>query len=224
MKCKSIAVVKEESARRMPDHRVVRPCEDHPVGESGADAAGSQADRLLVGRCLAGEPAAWEEIYGQYHAPLCALIRSQMSPDCCDPNVIDEIAARVWYDLVKDDGRLLARFDPCRDVRLGAFLRGLARIEILRYRRGEHRRCDGEAKVRANHRQHAPLSEYQVDALLNDFVATLTPNERLFLQDYALFPSVEGTNTDSTEPSDSSKWQRCHRIRLKLRAFFAGGS
>jgi hypothetical protein len=228
MKRKSTAVVKRKSARRMADHRAVRSSEDHPIGEPGADAAGAQADRLLVDRCLAGEPAAWEELYGHYHALLCDLIGSLLGQGYNnDPNVIDEIAARVWYELVKDDGRLLGRFDPCRDVRLGAFLRGLARIEIMRYRRGEHRRCEGEAKVRANHRRDTPLSEYQVDALLSEFAATLTPNEQLFLRDYALLPSAGGEDededTDSTEPSDSSVWQRCHRIRMKLRAFFAGG-
>ena len=52
---------------------------------------------MLVDRCLLGEVAAWEEIYRQCHDPLCAAIKSLLGPGFHDPNLVDDIAARVWY-------------------------------------------------------------------------------------------------------------------------------
>ena len=56
----------------------------------------------------------------------------------------EEIAARVWFTLVRDAGRLLAKFDAARDCRFGVFLVGLARNEILQYVRHERRRVRRE--------------------------------------------------------------------------------
>ncbi len=70
-----------------------------------------QADRQLVDRCLAGEVAAWEEFYAQCHKPLGTAIRIMLGRPH-DPNLVAEIAARVWYALVAKDGELLARYSP----------------------------------------------------------------------------------------------------------------
>jgi hypothetical protein len=204
---------------RQIHERAVPPCEANPTTESKPDAADTEADRLLVGRCLMGEPAAWEELYSQCHGPLCVSIRSLTGPGC-DSNVIDEIAARVWYALVKDDGRLLDRFDPRRDVRLGAFFRGLARIEVMRYLRAEHRRSDRELVVHQSRRSDSPLSFWQVGTLLRDFMLTLTPGEQRFLDEHVLSFSQADSGADRTDISDANIWQRHRRIRAKLRAFF----
>ena len=210
------------------------------AAESAADA---RADRVLVDRCLAGDVAAWEQLYNQFHSPLCAAIKSLMSGHRSDPNVVDEIAARVWYALVKDDGQLLERFDPGRDLRLGAFLRGLARIEIMQYFRAEHRRNAREAEAGRRPRQEGPVSHYQLSVMLTEFTATLTPGEQQFLEEYLLTHSPEQedsqqdesacessseqpcdpTSADRPELSAANIWQRRHRIRSKLRAFFHNG-
>ena len=71
-----------------------------------------QADRKLVDRCLAGEVAAWEEFYAQCHDPLCTAIRIILGRSHGDANLVDEIAARVWYALVADDGALWSGIRP----------------------------------------------------------------------------------------------------------------
>ena len=122
------------------------------------DMSGAQADRALIDRCIAGEVAAWEDIYRQCHDPLCGSIKALLGPGFHDPNLVDDIAARVWYALVKNDGELLDRFDPCRDLRLGVFFRGLARVELMQHFRAERRRITREAEVGQKPRVRNPLS------------------------------------------------------------------
>ena len=77
-------------------------------------SAGLCADGLLAKRCLAGEVAAWEELYAQCHEPLLISIRIMLGPQSADASLVDEIAARVWYALVANDGKLLSRYKPSR--------------------------------------------------------------------------------------------------------------
>jgi hypothetical protein len=212
-----------KSIRQVLDDRAVQPCEADPLAESGPDASGAKADRLLVERCLAGDVPAWEKLYNQCHTPLCVSIKSLIGPTYCDPNLVDEIAARVWYALVRNDGQLLDRFDPSLDLRLGAFLRGLARVEIMQYFRAEQRRRTREIQAGRRHQGDDHLSDWQVDAMLNEFAATLTPGEQRFLDEHLVSLLQEDEHADRAELSDANVWQRRHRIRSKLRAFFRDG-
>jgi len=56
-----------------------------------------------------------------------------LGPGRSDSSRVDEIASRVWYALVRNDGELFESFDPTRPKRLGASLREMARIEIMQY-------------------------------------------------------------------------------------------
>ena len=188
-----------------------------------SNAAASFADRLLVERCLAGEVAAWEELYLQCHEPMCMSIRAMIGSGLCDHNTVDEIAARVWYALVRNDGDLLSRFDPDLDLRLGTFLRGLARVEMMQHFRGERRRHAREAKASRTGIGDSHLNGWQVDAILDEFTATLTPGEQRFMDEYLLSLPSDDSETVGDKVSDANFWQRCHRIRTKLRTFFQGG-
>jgi hypothetical protein len=188
-------------------------------GHASTEASGSEADRVLADRCLMGEVIAWEELYRQCHDPLCASIRSLLGQGHHDQNLIDDIAARVWYAVVRNDGELLDRFDPSRDVRLGVFFRGLARIEIMQYFRAERRRILREAEA-GQRTPHPSLSEWQIAALLHEFAATLTPGEQQFLDEYLLSIRDEDDDARSLRLSDANIWQRRHRIRSKLLDFF----
>jgi hypothetical protein len=207
-----------KSARRISSSPLARPCDVVAVQES--DGAGAHADRLLVDRCLAGDVAAWEDLYNQCHFPLCAAIKSLLGPGYRDLNMIDEIAARVWYTLVRNDGELLDRFDPCQDLRLGTFLRGVARIEIMQYVRAERRRRVREAEAGRRPHCNSRLSDWQLDVMLGEFTATLTPGEQRFVEEYLLVASPDD-DLDHADLSDANIWQRRHRIRTKLRAFFS---
>ena len=70
--------------------------------------------RRVTARCIAGEVAAWEEIYAQCHTPLQTFVRRRLGPTRHDPELVDELTARVWYALVADDGKLSKRYDPQR--------------------------------------------------------------------------------------------------------------
>src|SRR5271165_2360258 len=133
--------------KKKPKLRSLPAAQELPeLGQAEADPGGDvQHDRQLAERCLAGEVAAWEEFYGRFHGPLCAAVSGMLGPGGSDLSRVDEIAARVWYALVRNDGELLNRFDPARHARLGAFLRGLARIEVMQYFRAEYRRRAQEA-------------------------------------------------------------------------------
>jgi hypothetical protein len=141
-----------------------------------------------------------------------------LGPGGADLSRVDEIAARVWYALVRNDGKLLDRFDPTRHARLGGFLRGLARIEIMQYFRAEYRRRTQESACPRRHSGAAAASDWQVTAMIDDFATTLTAGEQEFLEEH-LLGQPDG---DGRELSEANAWQRRHRIRSKLKAFFWG--
>ena len=76
-------------------------------GEVGSPAT----DQALIDRCLEGEVAAWEQLYHVHHGPLCTSIKAILGGPQSDPELVDEIAAMVWYALVAKDGALLGRFE-----------------------------------------------------------------------------------------------------------------
>ena len=57
--------------------------------ESETDVAGIRADALLAQRCLAGEVAAWEQLYRQCHEPLLASIRVMLGRQSSDVSLVD---------------------------------------------------------------------------------------------------------------------------------------
>lgn len=204
---------------RISDDSLPTATQDRPSG-SCVPLSAAHADRLLVDRCLTGEVAAWEELYCRYHVFLCDSIKSLLRLGSRDANLIDEIAARVWYLLIKNDGDLLDRFDPEWGLRLASFLRGLARIEMMQYFRADRRRQARETEASRRSRISPRISDGQFRAMLQEFLATLTPGEQRFLEDYLLLSPSVASDRESPELSDANIWQRRHRIRVRLLAFF----
>ena len=163
---------------------------------------------------------AWNEIYEQNHDRLCRSIQIMLGP-LSDANLVDEIAARVWYALVADDGKLLERYTPARKASLITFMRVLARDEIKRYVRSEVRRRQREVAVssqRSDGRNNA--HEGSGDAI-SDFLTTLTPRERRFCHEFLMQPR-EDDLTDKLDPahvSPANVWQRTRRLYLKMLDF-----
>ena len=186
---------------------------------TSAEIAGTaEGDRQLAKRCLAGEVAAWEELYGRYHEPLCRAIGGMLGAGGSDLSRVDEIAARVWYAVVRNDGELLDRFDPARHTRLGGFLRGLARIEIMQYFRTEYRRRNQEAACVAHAGGSVGYSDWQVNAMIDDFATTLTAGEQEFLEEHLLGQPESGER----RWSDATIWQRGRGHEKEERVFFFG--
>lgn len=189
-----------------------------PRGRS-TDSAGLHADGLLAKRCLAGEVSAWEELYAQCHEPLLVSTRIMLGGQSKDADLVDEIAARVWYALVAKDGELLSRYNPKRGARLVTFLRALAKDEIARHIRGEVRRRKRELSA-LRERPRDPMNDFgQSGDSLSEFLCTLTPHERVFCNDYLL---AEPSSTQEPSHSTANIWQLSHRIYRKLLRFLDG--
>jgi hypothetical protein len=205
----------------MPDRSdIVLPADDADAS-AGANAATIEAEVRLVERCLAGEVAAWEQLYQECHEPLLASIRVLLGRPNHDVNLVEEIAARVWYALVDNDGELLSRFDPKRGARLRTYFRVLAKEEIAKHFRSEFRRRKREASA-PSESQRSPTSAPGLPvASLADFLGTLTPQERGFCSEYLLADSSGATNRTY---STSNIWQLTHRVYCKLRRFLDAGS
>ena len=124
-----------------PEDMEIRSLEDETDSIQGdVDLSGVEEDRELIGRCLAGEVKAWEELYCRSHPALLSSVKVLLGGGGCDLNLVDEITAGVWYALIENDGRLLARYDPRRGARLITFLRTVAKTEVCRHFRREGRR------------------------------------------------------------------------------------
>lgn len=172
-----------------------------------------QLDRVLVERCLARADGAWEELYRRCHQPLLVAIQGFVRD--ADAELVDEIAARVWYSLTKRDFELLARFDVERGCRLSTFMGGIARKELAAYIRSEHRRRSRETE--AGHpatpaTKEVPKSESE----LNDFLAVLTTHERDFCRRFLL--SRDSDHEPRTLTAANYR-QLKHRISRKLNRF-----
>jgi len=184
------------------------------------DHEGILADVALAKRCVAGEVAAWEQLYGQCHDTLLGTIRKMLGPHGADFSSVDEIAARVWYALVANDGELLRRYSPKYGARLGTFMRALAKDEISRHLRAERRRRKRErrAAVKKSSREQSVAAE--MNASLSEFLVTLSPAERGFADSYLLAPANQPLPVAEPRPPATSFWRLTSRIRKKLIDFF----
>ncbi len=194
------------------------------IDERHVDAC--ERDRLLVDRCVSGDVIAWEDLYSQCHSSLLASVRCMLRGASDDANLIEEIAAAVWFSIIADDGERLDRYDPRRGARLVTYLRGVARDEIKGFFRSEGRRRSRELVAFERTRRRDP--EMETSPLeWQEFLRVLTPAEReyctvVLLNDPAAASDAERARTDK-EYSRSNVWQLKHRIRVKIEEFFGCG-
>lgn len=179
------------------------------------DVAKGHDEKALVDRCRAGDEAAWAELHDKCHAYLIKQIRFTLGERGRDANLVEEIAARVWFGLVSDDGNLLERFQPKKGNGLEKYLAAIARFEVLRHQRSEFRRRRREQEtqtMRHGGRDDNQLREMTVD--VNDFLPQLTPREREFFHHVLM-----GNNGHHLQLSAPNAWQLKSRIRKKLLDF-----
>lgn len=173
-------------------------------------------DGLLVKRCLGGDPAAWSALYHAFHSSLLQVVRKYLGR-AGDASLAEEIAARVWFALVREDFRMLARFDVARGCRFSTFLAVLARSETRMHFRSERRRRTRErtaSRPEASSAIDAPLPADGIGE--HEFLAILTPAERTFYQEIL---TVAETETSAAAYSDQNRWQLRHRVKRKLMTF-----
>ncbi len=178
-----------------------------------------RADAGLVKRCVAGEVAAWEALYAQCHEPLLFSIEVMLGPGLTDPNLVDELAARVWYSMVKDDAKRLSKYDSRRGAQLITFLMTAAKSEVAHHFRTEKRREKRERIALYGKSPHHCNDEMQTVASLAEFLPTLTNRERQYYDDHLSGYPVNGDGSATGTFSLSNARQLKHRIRSKLLRF-----
>lgn len=175
-------------------------------------------DRRLVDRCLLGDSKAWSEIYHLHHDRLLVEIRKLTSGTHVNAELVDEIAARVWFTVVDNDARLLGRFDPQRGCRLIAFLIGIAKFETLNFFRSERRRRRREESVSHTVDQQFE-SQWQQRMEIDDFSSLLTAGEKKYLACELSSLLEDGQQESLRFFSDTSRWAYRSRIQKKLKNY-----
>jgi DNA-directed RNA polymerase specialized sigma24 family protein len=199
-----------------PDERLQDTKTSSKLGQGSSHAD----DVILVERCIRGEVSAWEEIYRKCHDPLCLTIRTRLGRFGNDPHLVDEIAARVWYAVVDDDGKKLTKYDARRGGGILTFLQMIARSEISRYFRTERRRLNRELASLLHKNKH-DVGESATTSL-SEFLTTLTPHERDFCGKYLRISGAENNRLASISCSTANIWQTTHRIYKKF-LYYIGG-
>ena len=192
--------------------------ENCPRGRAAYPSEHVIADRALIDPCLSGQPHAWSALYRHCHDGLLGSIRAFLGRNASDASLVDEIAARVWYALIRDDFELLARFDVNRGCRLSTFLSVLARTEARLLLRSERRRRIREHAVSRQESGRSAASHAAETISEQEFVATLSPAERGFY-DEVLKACCDTSEAVNYTPQNT--WQLRHRVRKKLERFLA---
>ena len=169
--------------------------------------------------CLEGAPGAWDQLYDAYHGRLVQSIR-RLAGALADGDLIDEIAARVWYALVRGDFALLARFDMHRGCQFPTYLSGIARKEMAAYFRSERRRKVRERVVAEDAVRITLDNLPRTREDLREFLALLSPRERAYCLQTLLSKSEAVPPEERiAHLSEPNKRQLRHRIRRKLEQF-----
>jgi len=186
---------------------------------SSRNGSTPMSDRALVDRCLAGDVLAWEDLYGKCQPPLLLAIRVFLGRNASKQDLVEDIAAKVWFTVIDGKSNLLNRFDSGRGCRLTTFLAGVAKNEVSRHFRAERRRQSREAiaswarSSTSNNGRFGSLASS--DVALNEFLTTLTPREREFCEGHLL----GAVAVEPTAYTPANRWQLQHRVRSKLWKF-----
>ena len=127
----------------------------------------------------------------------------------------EEIAARVWYQLIANDFELLRRFDSDKGPRLHPYLTSICRHQTLNYRKEERRRRARESNVAAAEGTTRLDSETAPVQLSNDFTGTLSDREREYFEVFLLARQPQ----QNEELTDANTRQLRCRVRRKLLDF-----
>src|SRR5262245_47642281 len=88
---------------------------------------------LLLEPCLEGNNTAWSSLFDELQPILIRMVKQVLGTNSQDQDLVDEIAARVWFTLVDRRFHYLRAFDPQLGVQLTTYLSGIAKTEWLQY-------------------------------------------------------------------------------------------
>ena len=137
-------------------------------------------DKVLVARCLAGDPAAWETLWEACRPYLAAALRSWASGRSrrLDPSRVEDLCQDLFVRLWEDRQRVLGEFQGRSSLR-----HYLAVIAIHRAMRSP----PPIASLSADQPDRGPapgqgLEIQEQGALLKESFASLPPRERLLVR------------------------------------------
>lgn len=119
----------------------------------------------------------------------------------------DDVYQETWLLLIKDECRILRRYQPEKGD-LGAFLLGVARNVAIRRRADRARSKVSLSKLRGH---QLPVSDSNIQQTIEDLSMRASFAEKRFLRECLLGqPSQESTH------SKTNRWQLSHRLFNKL--------
>jgi DNA-directed RNA polymerase specialized sigma24 family protein len=171
---------------------------------------------ILAG-CLCGSAEAWSQLYDGYHDRLLDSIRGTFRQIGVDENLVEEISARVWYALVKNNYELLRRYDAARGASFATYLSVIAKSLMYQHFRSERRRRHRETLVSKpidSNRTEDPNAMVDFEEV---FLESLSKQELRFFYSHLL---ADGEKSPD-EYSQQHVWQLRHRVLRKLRTFLS---
>jgi len=217
MKDTSLLHLSQDSA---DDAQRVDRGESLPAAAADDGRSSVLADRQLVDDCLTRKPGAWERMYNRAHPALMMAVRKHLGSRAGDQQLVEEIAAQVWYLLIQHDGELLNRFSTERDRRLSSYLGGLAQNQVRTYDRGEQRRHAREAEATRSHRAGETIHESRNPLEMQDFLSTLSDREKKYVAWCMRPPAAEPAEQEPFSANENSDRQLRHRLKNKMGTFF----
>jgi DNA-directed RNA polymerase specialized sigma24 family protein len=169
---------------------------------------------VLVQQCLLGQSEAWDRLYSLCHDSLCAAIRHFLTTP--DEDLVDELAACVWYALVREDCRLMRKFSESRCVRFTTYLNAIACNVARDYLKSAGRRRHREVQHLVATRSCNRLDGDDTKIEIEDFVNGLTREEERYLRWSTSNSATHGYFTGIPHRDYRLK----HRLKEKLRKFY----
>lgn len=148
---------------------------------------GGDADEALARACSTGDPRAWDELVGRLSGLVEEGVRrtARRQGISLSDAEVEELRAGVFSSLVSDDYRRLKRYDP--RYPLAAYLRVIARSQVLDALRARRRRKEAESDARAAGAPPDPselLGQQELRKRLEKLLEELSPKERTVVRFY----------------------------------------
>ena len=161
-------------------------------------------DHVLFSKACQGDRKALETLI-EFVGPRLHQRIARLCPDRLRGE-IDDIYQETWLLLIKDECRILRRYQPEKGD-LGAFLLGVARKVATKRRAGKARSRIFLSKLACRY----PVPDLTVNQTIEDLFTRASFAEKRFLRESLLSPPDQ-----ETAYSKTNCWQLSHRLLNKL--------
>lgn len=178
----------------------------------------TRIDRDLVGRCLDRVPGAWADFVNRFAGLFCHVVRHSadarsISLDSAD---VDDLAADVFAEIVKDDFRVLRNFRE--QSSLAAYLAVIARRVVVRNMIAKRRLALGDANGAQPANGHREPETRVIDDAdeIEQLLKKLPEREAELLRQYHLEGRSYREISESLQLSENSVGAALTRARKTL--------